>query len=77
MRWLRQWWERKGWRPDADETRAKDRQVEQLRSDAIHARQDRERATLVVVGRVRVMRETLDAVAAYRAAEQARMARRS
>lgn len=76
MSWLRAWWDRKAWRPDPAQTRAKDREVEQLRIEAIRARQAREQATVVVVDRVKTMRASLRLVAEYRAAEQARLGRR-
>lgn len=75
MRFLREWWDRNAWHPDAAQTRAKDQQVEQLRMDAINARRAREVATLVVVDQVATMRSALKAVADYRAAEQARLRR--
>ncbi len=76
MNWLRDWWDRMQWRPDAADTRAKDQKVELLRRQAIAARQAHERAAVVVEGQIEVMRASLKAVAEYRAAEQARLSRR-
>ena len=60
IRWLRDWWDRSGWQPDASVSLAKDRKVEQLRTQAIKSRIAQEAVRVEVKSKVETMRGSFE-----------------